>query len=199
MPKRLTTAFSGTLVLAGGIGLGFALIAGLAAFFAAEPRNSAGDPSSGAGTIWVEEKWPLPPDLWSVGRAFTCRPADCGSDVKLYLRAKIGFCNCATGVADDAELERIADIELIDGKAAADGPGRPITVAWMKGRSRSYAIADSSPPARSALLIGFNDRCDALVATVIVGQGRPEAVEPAVLRFLNGDIVLKWAQVTLGL
>ena len=38
---------------------------------------------------------------------------DCGTAVTLYVRAKIGFCNCTTGVADDPELERIGDFELL--------------------------------------------------------------------------------------
>ena len=28
-------------------------------------------------------------------QGFRCKPADCGAEVNLYLRAKIGFCNCA--------------------------------------------------------------------------------------------------------
>ena len=78
-----------------------------------------------------EIKWPLPADLWSVGKAFKCNQADCGGDIALYLRAKIGFCNCVTGVADDEELKRLADIQLFGGKHLAEGPGRPIAVAWM--------------------------------------------------------------------
>jgi hypothetical protein len=69
----------------------------------------------------------------------------------------------------------------------------------MKGRSRPYSIAGTSPDGKSALAIAFNDRCDAIVATAIVSHDRPAATEQAVLDFLNGDIVLKWAQITLGL
>ena len=77
--------------------------------------------------------------------------------------------------------------------------GRPITVAWMKGRSRSYAIGGAAPPGTSALSIAFNDRCDAIVATVVLGHDRPAVIEPGAMAFLNGPTVLRWAEVTLGL
>lgn len=151
------------------------------------------------GPAWTEIRWPFPVDLWSSGKAFKCRSADCGDEITLFLRAKIGFCNCLIGVADDAELERLADINLVGGKHSADGPGRPITVAWMKGRSRVYAIDGTSPSGKSAIAIAFNDRCDAIVRTAIVDHDQPAAVEQVVIDFLNGDGVLRWAQVTLGL
>jgi hypothetical protein len=68
----------------------------------------------------------------------------------------------------------------------------------MKGRSRSYAVARPNRPGKSALSIAFNDRCDAIVATVVL-DGAPIAIEPAALEFLNSKTVLRWAEVTLGL
>ena len=109
-------------------------------------------------------------DEWGKGKAFQCKAADCGTEVNLYIRAKIGFCNCTTGVADDEELERISDFDLIGDKLAALGAGRPIAVAWMKGRSRPYAIwPGPAARRRSALSVAFNDRCDAIVATAVIG------------------------------
>src|SRR6185436_3428257 len=58
-----------------------------------------------AAATFVEIKW-----------AFRCSAADCGVEVSLYLRPKIGFCNCDTGVADEAELDRVADLELFSPK-----------------------------------------------------------------------------------
>ncbi len=150
-------------------------------------------------TGWTEVQWPFPLDQFGRGKAFQCAAADCGAPVQLYVRAKIGFCNCTTGVADDDELERIGDLELLGGKVAAQGEGRPIAVAWMKGRSRSYTLAAGNQRGRSALSIGYNDRCDAIVATVLVEHDRPGDVEAGVIEFLNGPIVMRWAEVTLGL
>jgi hypothetical protein len=149
---------------------------------------------------WTEVAWPFLPDQWGKGKAFHCGAADCGADVNLYIRAKIGFCNCTTGVADDEELERLSDFNLMGDKIAVLSDGRPISVARMKGRSRAYAVAKPvRAGAKSALSVAFNDRCDAIVATVVVGHDRPAAIEPGVIEFLNGKTVLRWAEVTLGL
>jgi hypothetical protein len=163
-------------------------------------RDSAPDRASVAALqpTWDEVAWPFPMDQWGKGKAFVCKAAHCGADVTVYIRAKIGFCNCATGVADDEELDRISDFDLFGNKLTALGPGQPIAVAWMKGRSRAFSIA-GSPAQKSALSVGFNDRCDAIVATAVLRDARPGAIEPAVLAFLNSRTVLRWAEVTLGL
>jgi hypothetical protein len=152
--------------------------------------------SEPARPVWTETAWPFPIDQWGQGWAYRCRASDCGTDVDLYLRAKIGFCNCQTGVADDAELDRVGDADLFGGAGTALGPGRPITVHGMKGRSRSYAVGE--PSARSVLSLAFNNRCDVVVATVVAGKA-PVAQEPAVLEFLNGDLIGRWAEAVLGL
>ena len=148
---------------------------------------------------WTEVQWPFPLDEWGKGKAFQCDAAHCGAVVNLYLRAKIGFCNCTTGVSDDEELERLSDFHLAGKEVSAIGAGRPIAVAWMKGRSRGYSIGGANRPGKSALSVAFNDRCDAMVATVVTGHQQPSVVEPAVIEFLNGKTVLRWAEVTLGL
>ena len=146
---------------------------------------------------WTEVTWPFPIDEWGTGKAFRCRAADCGTEVNVYVRAKLGFCNCTTGVADDAELERLSDFNLIGGKVAALDPGRPIEVGWMKGRSRAYGISDAARANQSALSAAFNSDCDAIVATAVFD--RRAKIEPQVIAFLNGPTVLQWAKVTLGL
>jgi hypothetical protein len=148
---------------------------------------------------WSEVPWPFSIDQWGKGKAFTCKAADCGMQVTVYIRAKVGFCNCSTGVADDEELDRISDFDLLGNQASAQGAGRPITVAWMKGRSRPFNAEGAMGAKVSALSVGFNDRCDAIVATAVVAPGRATEVEPVVLEFLNSGTVLRWAEVTLGL
>jgi hypothetical protein len=119
--------------------------------------------------------------------------------LNLFLRAKIGFCNCAIGVADDDDLDRVGDVGLIDGESSALGAGRPIGVHWMKGRSRGYVVGGRGAVAKLVLSIAFNDRCDVIVATATVGSDERAAQEGAVLEFLNIDLVLSWAETTLGL
>jgi hypothetical protein len=181
------------------IGLAGAVAAGYLAILASQLMDNGFAAATPGRPVWTEATWPFPIDQWGTGRAFNCKAADCGRGVTIYLRAKIGFCNCATGVADDEELERVGDVDRVGSQSAALGPGRPITVHWMKGRSRSYAVGGRVPSARSALSLALNDRCDAIVATAVVEGDRPSAVEPAVLEFLNGDLVLRWAESTLGL
>src|SRR5438105_15682102 len=65
-----------------------------------------------AGAAWTEVKWPFPIDQWGTGRAFQCGAQDCGTEIKLYLRPKLGFCNCTTGVADDAEPDRVGHLDV---------------------------------------------------------------------------------------
>jgi hypothetical protein len=184
MRKWITAVVAAALV----VGIG-----GYAIFLAAKPQDAP--IASGREPVWTEAAWPFPIDQWGQGWAYQCKAADCGVDVNLYLRPKIGFCNCKTGVADDEELDRVSDIDLVSDEKSALAPGQPITVHWMKGRSRSYKIGSSAKP---VLSLAFNDKCDVIVATVVAGN-EPAAMEQAVLDFLNGDLVLHWAQQVLGL
>jgi hypothetical protein len=158
---------------------------------------SAGTTTSESRPLWHDVPWPFPMDQWGQGRAFRCAAADCGVDVSLYLRPKLGACNCATGVATDDELDRMGDLELVDGQASPLGPGRPVTVGPMRGRSRIYAVAARSP--KTAISIAVNDRCDMLVATAALPNDRATSFEPHVLSFLNSAAVLRWVEITLGL
>jgi hypothetical protein len=188
------------------VGLGLALAAGLAAamggYFALVPPSPADKSAAGTAAvqpIWTEVTWPFPIDQWGTGRAFACNAADCGAEVKLYLRAKLGSCNCATGIADDADLDRMSDFDLVGGEVSPLGAGRPIAVAWMKGRSRAYTLTARNRPGKSALSVAFNDRCDMIVATAVLPHGRPATIERRVIEFLNSGSVLHWAEVALGL
>jgi hypothetical protein len=145
--------------------------------------------------VWTETDWPFGADPWGKGKAFRCKADDCGGEVQLYVRAKLGFCNCATGVADDGDLEQMGDLALI-GKATPIGAGKEIIVGPMRGRSRAYRVEGNS---KSALSLAFNQRCDMVAATALVGPGAPGSLEPAVLAFLNSDRILKWAEIALGL
>jgi hypothetical protein len=94
---------------------------------------------------------------------------------------------------------RIGDLDLVGGDILASGPGRAIGVHSMKGRSRVYLLADGGRPPLSVLSLAFNDRCDVVVATAVLGAPEPAAREDAVLEFVRSDLVLRWAETTLGL
>jgi hypothetical protein len=148
--------------------------------------------------VWTEVAWPFPIDQWGKGKAFRCKAADCGAEVNLYLRAKIGFCNCTTGVADDEDLDRMGDLVLV-GDVSPLGAGHPINIAWMKGRSRAYQLNARNPARKTAISVVFNERCDMIAATAVLGHDKPTASEASVIDFLNGNTVMRWAEITLGL
>jgi hypothetical protein len=167
-------------------------IGGYAIFFTARAPDT--HLAAARAPVWNEAAWPFPIDQWGQGWAYQCKAADCGVEVNLYLRPKIGFCNCQTGVADDEELDRVSDIDLIGSEGSALAPGRSIMVHWMKGRSRGYKVAGSAKP---VLSFAFNSKCDVIVATVVAGN-EPASQEEAVLAFLNGDLVRHWAEQVVG-
>jgi hypothetical protein len=157
------------------------VLAAALAWFGLPQRASA----TVSGLAWTEVAWPFPIDQWGKGKAFRCKAADCGAEVNIYLRAKLGFCNCTTGVADDEDLDRMGDVVLV-GEASPLGAGRPISIARMKGRKKVISVV-------------FNERCDMIAATAVFGHDRSEATEPSVIEFLNGNTVMRWAEITLGL
>lgn len=185
--------------VAAGCALGLTAVAGLVTRQRVAPVTVAIPSAALAG--WTEIGWPLPADPWWPSKAFTCAKAVCGADITLYVRAKIGFCNCKTGVADDDELERIGDFGVLASGHSPTAEGRPIMVQTMRGRSRPYVLTAKAPApaAGTALLIGYNDRCDAVVATALVRAGEPAAVEARVLEFLAGPALWRWTETTLGL
>jgi hypothetical protein len=188
-----------TTVIAAVVAFGLGGLVGTLAFFGLPLPDRGGAATPPSHPVWAEVQWPFPMDEWGKGKAFRCTAADCGAEINLYIRAKLGFCNCTTGVSDDDELNRLSDFNLIGDKFSVLGPGHPITVAWMKGRSRPYAVVGPFRAGQSALTVAFNDHCDAIVATVVVSHERPTVIEPTIIEFLNSKTILGWAEVTLGL
>jgi hypothetical protein len=169
------------------VALGAAVV-GYAAFRRAEPASG-----------WREVAWRFPVDQWGTGKAFSCRRADCGHEVSLYLRAKLGSCNCARGVADDDDLDRMSDFDLLGNEVSPLAPGKPIKVGIMKGRVRAYALTASGGYTSDVISVVVNDRCDMIVATAVLSHDRLEKVEPAIIAFLNSPTILHWAEAAIGL
>src|SRR5260221_2581100 len=162
-----TVSKSAAVALALTAGLGGAM-AGYLAFAAPWAAGKVTGDSSAARAVWTEVKWPFPIDQWGTGRAFACNAADCGTEVKLYLRAKLGSCNCTTGVADDDDLDRMSDFDLVGGEVSPFRAGRPLTISLMNGRSLGYALTAHNRPSRAPISVVFNDRSDMIVATAVV-------------------------------
>jgi hypothetical protein len=140
---------------------------------------------------WRETAWPFPRDGWPAGRAFHCDAAACGGEVEVYVRAKIGFCNCDSGVADDDEVDRVADLDLISERFVPLEPGTPIRIADMAGRSRNYDLQMPDGSRHAAAGFALSRRCDLLVAAA-QGDGAASAVERAALDFLASRDMTRW-------
>jgi hypothetical protein len=148
---------------------------------------------------WQEIAWPYPRDGWPAGRAFRCVSCggQVGEQVELYVRPKIGFCNCDTGVADDDEVDRVADLDLISEHFTPLAPGKVVRVDDMSGRARAYDLAMAGGAHHTAIGFALSHRCDLLVA-VTQGQGEAGALEHAALEFLASSDMHRWMTAALG-
>ena len=145
---------------------------------------------------WQEMSWPFPRDGWPAGKAFRCGAAACGSEVEVYVRPKIGFCNCDRGVTDDDEVDRVADLDLMSERFAPLAPGDVIRIADMPGRVRAYDLNMSDALRHSAVGVAVSRRCDLLVA-VAHGRGEASEVRRAALTFLARSEMTRWAMAAM--
>ena len=137
-------------------------VSGVAAYEIARPQGPAGREAH-----WQEIAWPFLRDAWPAGRAFRCR--GCDQAVELYVRPKIGFCNCDAGITDDDEVDRVSDLDLISERFAPLAPGDAVHVAGMAGRARAYDLHMSDGLRHVAIGIALHHRCDVLVVVVQSG------------------------------
>ena len=143
---------------------------------------------------WQEIAWNFPRDGWPAGRAFRCD--SCGEGVELYVRPKIGFCNCDTGVADDDEVDRVADLDLISPRFAPRAAGDVVRVADMSGRARAYELTMADGARRAAVGFALSRRCDLMVA-VAQGAGDASALQHAARAFLETHELHQWMMAAL--
>jgi hypothetical protein len=167
----------------------FGALSGVAAYQRVRPINSGGDDRH-----WQEIAWPYPRDGWPAGRAFRCD--GCAEPIELYVRPKIGFCNCDTGVADDDEVDRVADIDLITPRFAAAAPGEAVRVGEMRGRARHYDLSAHDGADHAAVGIAVSRRCDLFVAAA-QGRGDAGAMQQAALALLETPEIRSWARAAL--
>jgi hypothetical protein len=146
---------------------------------------------------WREIAWPYPRDGWPTGRAFRCDSELCGDETEVYVRTKIGFCNCDSGVADDEEVDRVADLDLISERFVPLEPGKPVQIAGMRGRSRTYDLKMTDGSNHSAVGIAVSRRCDLLVA-VAQGKGAAAEVQRVALEFLATGEMARWMISAMG-
>jgi hypothetical protein len=170
------------------VALMFGALSGGAAYQKVQPQGAR---ASGTEQAWREIAWPFPRDGWPAGRAFHCDAAACGTEAELYVRPKIGFCNCDTGVADDDEVDRVADLDLMSKRFAPLAAGHVIEVAGLSGRSRGYELSMADGSRRTAVGFALSRRCDLMVA-VVQGDGPVPAVRHVAEDFLNSEPMVHW-------
>jgi len=149
------------------------------------------------GSSWHEIAWPFPRDGWPAGRAFRCDADACGSEVELYVRPKIGFCNCDTGVADDDEVDRVADLDLMSQRFVPREAGQVIRISDMAGRTRSYDLKMTDGSDHTAVGFALSHHCDLMVA-VAQGNGTAEGVQRAAVEFLGTGDMKHWMSAALN-
>ena len=162
------------------------VLSGVAAYENATPRQH-----------WTEIAWPFPRDGWPAGRAFRCSAAACGGELEVYIRPKLGFCNCTTGVADDDEVDRVADVDLISADFVPISAGEAVRVAGMAGRIRPYDLKVGDRTSHAAIGIAVSHRCDLLVAAA-QGRGDAAAVQRAALELLTSAEMARWAKFAMN-
>jgi hypothetical protein len=165
-------------------------LSGAAAYQQVTPRHHE---RKGA---WQEIAWPFPRDGWPAGKAFRCGAAACGGEMELYLRPKIGFCNCDRGVADDDEVDRVADLDLMSEHFAPLAPGQMVRLADMQGRIRAYDLKLSGGLRHTAIGVAVSRRCDLLVA-VAHGRGDAPELRRAALDFLTTSKMAGWMMAAM--
>ena len=165
-------------------------LSGAAAYQHAGPRQYERDDA------WQEIAWPFPRDGWPAGKAFHCGAAACGGEVELYVRPKMGFCNCDRGVADDDEVDRVADLDLLSRHFAPLAPGDVVRVADMPGRIRGYDLQMSGGLRHAGFGVAVARRCDLLVA-VAHGKGDAPEMRRAALAFLATREMTHWVTAAM--
>jgi len=170
--------------------LAFGALSGAVAYQKVRPQAE-----NSGGVRWQEIAWPYPRDGWPAGRAFRCD--GCAGEIELYVRPKIGFCNCDTGVADDDEVDRVADLDLISERFAPLAPGKVIRVGTMAGRLRAYDLDMPGGVRHAALGIAVSHRCDLTVA-VAQGGARADELQREALQFLATSEINHWMMAALG-
>jgi hypothetical protein len=158
--------------------------------------GSAADENSAKADGWREIAWPFPRDGWPAGRAFRCANEVCGGEFEVYVRPKAGFCNCDGGVADDDEVDRVTDLDLMSERFVALEPGKAIRFAGMPGRLRAYDLRMSDGSRHAAVGLAVSRRCDLLVA-VAQGMGAAPGIQRVALDFLGSSDMARWVTTAM--
>ncbi len=195
---RLGLALALAVVVAGAAAVARAGLPGVAGWGAALPAVVGWQAGLPAAAGWEEVRWPFPRDAWPAGRAFRCATAGCGGPMQVYVRPKVGFCNCATGVSGDAEVDGVSDLDMISPDFRPLAPGVAVAAGGMAGRTRRYVLTALDGREHAAAGFALSVKCDVIAAAVLGPAAGTEAARRAVLDLLGGPDVAGWIRSKLG-
>ncbi len=147
---------------------------------------------------WQEVAWPFPQDGWPAGRAFRCNAAACGGALDVYVRPKIGLCNCSVGITGDAEVDAVSDVDMLAADFTPLGPGERVEMAGMIGLARPYQLVVPTGGMVHSAGMALSHRCD-LVAAASVGDaaGTPRA-NAAIASLISRAEIAQWLRDQMG-
>ena len=143
--------------------------------------------------LWREAAWRMPLDNWGEGHAWRATLPD-GGEITLHARTKTGFCNCFNGVADDAEIDLIGDVELHGSAFAPVAPGAVTMLGDLHGRKRSFEAHGKWSGTQRVLSIVVAADCKAVVATLVAHGPISAAAEASAVALLTGEAFRRWAR-----
>lgn len=143
-------------------------------------RQAALGPTDARG--WRPFTWPFSAREAAEGHAYS------GDDHDVYVWLTLKDGDCPEGIADDAALERAVDIRLLDPRFEPVGPGEPIRITDLFGRTRVYVHRRNNKSLRygEALAVAYN--CDVITA-IIDGDARDPAKRRTAHNFLESNTV----------
>lgn len=119
----------------------------------------------------------------------------------VYLRPKLGFCaNCATGVTDDAEVDGVADLDMITSDFVPQAPGEHVVIGRLAGRTRTYALRfpDGATRPGAGFAVTRAGQCDLFVAASEGPAAGTPAGRRAIETLLATGPVADWISQRLG-
>jgi len=181
--NRLTKEFPGAVLL---------VVVATLIFYGSSLTATFSEDLAPEESAWSSIGWPFPVDAWPEGRAFHCGFAKCGMNVNLYIRSKVGFCDCFKGVSDDDEIDRIGDLAILNGSYAPLAPGTIVNLGGMQGRARKFIVSAPNQTKQYALGIALSRQCDAIVATAVGDNPLSSVAEDRVFELLNSNQIKDW-------
>lgn len=153
---------------------------------------------SAHGTEWQEVAWPFARDAWPPGRAYRCDAAACGQALVVTIRPKLGFCNCATGVSGDSEVDAVSDVDMLSEDFVPVQDGERLVVGDLVGRLRTYTLNMPDGRKLAAAGMALSKRCDVIAAAVLGERSGSKAALESITRLIDSPLVAAWLRGQLG-